>query len=203
MASATVSVGPHLFWITSRAAGTAALVLSSISLGLGLAVARQRRAGRGGIGTVADYRAVHEALALSTLAMVALHGMALLGDRWLDPGVAGIAVPLVSPYRPAWTAIGIVGGYGLAALGLSYFARDWIGTARWRSMHRFTALFWLLGVAHSIGSGTDAWRAWFLLVAASAVLPSAVLLLGRVGGWLGSALDLPRSEPPVRQESIR
>jgi methionine sulfoxide reductase heme-binding subunit len=199
--SGTVSVGPHLFWITSRAAGTAALVLSSISLGLGLAVARQRRAGGGGTAPVADYRAVHEALALSTLAMIALHGLALLGDHWLNPGVTGIALPLVSSYRPAWTAIGIVAGYGLAALGLTYFARDRIGSARWRSMHRFTSLFWVLGVAHSIGSGTDAWRAWFLLVGAAAVLPGLVLLLGRIGRSLGTLLDLPRSEPPVRESA--
>ena len=197
MTLAAVSAGPHLFWVTSRAAGTAALVLSSISVGLGLAVARQRRAGSAG-GSSSEYRAVHEALALSTLALIALHGLALLGDRWLNPGVAGIAVPLVSSYRPAWTGIGIVGGYGLAALGLSYFARDRIGVARWRSMHRFTVLFWMLGIAHSIGSGTDAWRAWFLLVAAAATLPSLGLVIGRLGGWLGDVLDLPRSESPAR-----
>ena len=30
------SVAPHLFWITSRAAGSAALVLSSVGVSLGL-----------------------------------------------------------------------------------------------------------------------------------------------------------------------
>ena len=66
-------------------------------------------------------------------------------------------------------------------------------------MHRFTALFWLLGVVHSIGSGSDAHTAWFLLIAGLAVVPAAILLVGRVGRGLGRALDLPRQEPPLRQ----
>ncbi len=41
-------------------------------------------------------------------------------------------------------------------LGLSYYARARIGVQRWRRLHRFAALAWLLGLVHALGEGTDA-----------------------------------------------
>jgi len=176
-----VSVTPHLFWITSRAAGGAALLLASASVALGLMMSSKRKASN-----KRDLRAIHEALSLTTLAMVALHGVSLLGDSYLNPGLTGIAVPFVSAYRPLWTGLGIIAGYGLAVLGLTYYLRDRIGAARWRRLHRLTAVFWLLAVGHTIGAGSDAAQIWFLAVSGALVVPAALLLglrwLGRMGG---------------------
>ena len=176
-----MSVAPHLFWITSRAAGGAALMLSSASVGLGLMMSSRRPSAN-----KRDLRALHEALSLTTLAMVALHGLSLLGDSFLDPGPAGIAIPFVGPYRPLWTGLGIIAGYGLAALGFSYYLRDRIGAARWRALHRFTAVFWVLAIVHTVGAGSDTAQLWFLLVSGALVLPAALLLALR---WLGRASD--------------
>lgn len=174
-----VNVAPHLFWITSRAAGGAALLLASASVGLGLMMSSKRRSA-----AKRDFRAVHEALSLTALAMVALHGIALLGDAWLNPGLTGITIPLVGPYRPLWTGLGIVAGYGLAALGISYYFRDRIGAARWRRAHRLTAIFWLLAIVHTIGAGSDATQLWFLILSGVLVVPVALLLALR---WLERA----------------
>jgi sulfoxide reductase heme-binding subunit YedZ len=183
-----MNVAPHLFWITSRAAGGAALLLSSASVALGLMMGSGRRSAN-----KRDLRALHEALSLTTLAMVALHGFSLLGDAFLNPGLAGIAVPFVGPYRPLWTGVGIVAGYGLAALGLTYYARDRIGAARWRRVHRLTAIFWLLAIAHTIGAGNDTTELWFLAASGALVIPASVLLLlrwlGRAGGELAGGLE--------------
>jgi methionine sulfoxide reductase heme-binding subunit len=176
-----VNVGPHLFWITSRAAGGAALLLASASVAAGLMISARRSASN-----KRDLRSIHEALSLSTLAMVAVHGVSLLGDSYLDPGLAGIAIPLVSFYRPPWTALGIVAGYGLAALGLTYYLRDRIGPSRWRRLHRLTAVFWVAAIVHTIGAGSDATEPWFLAIAAALVIPAALLLGLR---WLGRAQD--------------
>jgi sulfoxide reductase heme-binding subunit YedZ len=191
-----MNTGTHLFWITSRAAGTAALVTASLSVAFGIL---QSRRSTGGEMSSGDLRAVHEALSLVTLGLIGLHGVVLLGDSFLRPGIVGIAIPFAGPYRPTWTAFGIISGYGLVALGLSYYWRDRIGPGRWRQMHRFTALFWLLGIVHSVGSGSDAQRAWFLLIAGLAVVPAAILLVGRVGSGLGRVLDLPRRESPLSE----
>jgi sulfoxide reductase heme-binding subunit YedZ len=163
--------GEHLFWITSRAAGGAAMILASAAVAAGLMIGTRRPSA-----DKRDLRAVHEALSLTTLAMVALHGLSLLGDSYLNPGPAGIAIPFVGFYRPLWTGLGIIAGYGLAALGLSYYARDRIGAARWRRVHKLTAVFWVLAIVHTIGAGTDAAEVWFLAVSGLVVVPAALLL---------------------------
>jgi sulfoxide reductase heme-binding subunit YedZ len=182
IAAGAVSVGPHIFWITSRAAGTVALVLSSLGVGAGLLIGS-----RGGAlkGLGGDVKALHEALSLATLVAIAVHGAALLGDHYLHPSVLDLSIPFTGAYRPFWTGIGIVAGWSLAALGLSYYARNSIGPTRWRSLHRFTALFWVLGIAHSLGSGTDAGQLWFLAMLAVPAGPALVLLLRRLGSRYG------------------
>ena len=55
-------------------------------------------------------------------------------------------------------------------------ARLRIGAARWRSLHRLTAVFWLLGLVHTFGAGTDAGQLWFLLAVAAPTVPALVLL---------------------------
>ncbi len=194
-----MTAGHHLFWITSRAAGTAALITASVSVSIGILMSTRRS----GSTPLSELKPVHEALSLATMALIALHGIALLGDRFLRPGLLGIAIPLVGPYRPAWTAVGIIAGYGLAALGLSYYWRDAIGAARWRRWHRFTALFWLLGIVHTLGSGSDRAVVWFLVLIGSAIVPAGVLVAGRLGRGVASLLDLPRSESPMRQSPGR
>ncbi len=177
----------HLFWITSRAAGTGALVLSSASVTMGLAIgARWRPRGRGR-GT--DLLALHEWLSLATLVAIAVHGLVLLGDGYLHPSLADVAVPFQFSYRSFWVALGILGGYGLAALGLSYYARARIGQTRWRLLHRLTALFWMLGVVHTLGAGTDAGQGWYLALLATIAVPPLLLLAGR---YVGRSADRDR-----------
>jgi sulfoxide reductase heme-binding subunit YedZ len=171
------ATGTHLFWITSRAAGTAALLLSSIAVCVGLLMGGRLLKGRG-----PDLRVTHEALSLATLAAIVVHATALLGDSFMHPSLADITVPFVSGYRTGWTTVGIVAGWGMVVLGLSYYARRRIGQRRWRTLHRFTALAWILGLAHSLGEGTDAGTKWFMVMTALVAVPAIVLLLVRMLG---------------------
>lgn len=175
MLTSATAVGPHLFWITSRAAGTGALVLSSVSVCVGLLMGGKLLRGRG-----PDLRVTHEALSLATITAIAVHALTLLGDKFLHPSVLDISVPLVSGYKTVWMSTGIVAGWALILLGLSYYQRHRIGQERWRTLHRFTALAWILGVIHSLGEGTDAGQAWFLGMTAVVVIPALVLLIARM-----------------------
>ena len=167
-------MGSHLLWIASRAAGTAALLLASAAVGVGLTMGGRLVKGRG-----LDLRAAHEALSLATLVAIVVHAGALLGDTYLKPSLTDITIPFVSGYEEPWMSIGIVAGWALLALGVSYYFRARIGAARWRRLHRWTALAWLAGIVHSLGEGTDAGQAWFLVAVAIAVLPALVLLAVR------------------------
>jgi sulfoxide reductase heme-binding subunit YedZ len=179
--SLATATGPHLFWITSRAAGIAALLLSSLAVCMGLLMGGRFAKRRG-----PELRVTHEALSLATLAAIAVHGLTLIGDGFLHPSLADVSIPFVSGYETLWTSAGIVAFWALALLGLSYYARTRIGVQRWRKLHRLTALAWALGVAHSLGEGTDAGQMWFLAMTAIAVLPALALLAIR---WLAPALS--------------
>lgn len=165
----------HLFWITSRAAGIAALLLASASVSLGLLMGARLVKRRG-----ADVRALHEALALGTMAAIVVHALALLGDGFLRPTLFDLTIPFVSSYQRLWTTLGIAAGWMTLILGLSYYVRARIGVERWRRWHRFTALVWLASLGHSLGEGTDAGQAWFLASVGVVVLPAFVLLVQRV-----------------------
>ena len=98
----------HLFWIASRAAGIAALLLSSAAVGVGLTMGGRLVKGRG-----LDLRAAHEALSLATLVALAVHVVTLFGDAYLKPSVLDLTIPFASGYKEPWMSIGIVSGWGL------------------------------------------------------------------------------------------
>lgn len=187
----TTALTPHLFWITSRAAGFAALVLASLAVSLGLLMSTKLLKGR-----TADLRAAHDTLALATIVAIVVHGVSLLGDSYLHASIFDISLPFVSSYKTLWTTLGIVGGWGLMILGLSYYARRWVGAVRWRKLHRFTALAWLLGLVHSLGEGTDAGQLWFLAMVALVAIPALALLATRLARSNGGAQVRPPAPEP-------
>jgi len=164
-------------WFTSRAAGIAALLLSTLSVTLGLAMAARllpRTIPR------LNVRLLHEALALGTLAMIGVHGLALLLDPYMKPALGEILIPFTSTYRPVATAAGQIAAYGTAALALTYYARSRIGPRRWRSAHRFVTVFWLLALIHAAADGTDRTAWWFLVAVFLPALPAVFALLVRL-----------------------
>src|SRR5664280_2680570 len=112
------------WWLASRASGTVALVLvtASVLIGLSMASGLLKRPG-----LKRRLVAFHEHTALVAMVLIAVHGITLLGDRTQNPGPIGILVPFATPYRPVYTGLGIIGGYLIAALGLSFYVRRRIG----------------------------------------------------------------------------
>jgi sulfoxide reductase heme-binding subunit YedZ len=168
-AAASETLQTHGWWIASRASGLLALVLVTISVGIGLMMAGKvmRRPGLS-----RKLLAIHEHTALAGIIAIAVHGITLLGDPWLNPGLGGIAVPFTMGFRPFFTGLGIVGGYLAALLGLSFYFRRRIGAKLWRKAHRATVVVYLLGLIHAFGAGTDAstvWFRWWVLMTAPVI----------------------------------
>lgn len=178
-------MGGHFFWVLTRAAGSVALVASSVSLCVGLIMSGRLIKGRR-----LDLRVAHEALSLTALVALAVHVVSLLFDSFFKPSLLDVTVPFVSGYREPWMSIGIIGGWGLAVLGLSYYARGRIGQDRWRRLHRWTAAAWVLGLMHSIGEGTDNGRMWFLAMAGFVAVPGLALLVQRFSGTSQDSLTV-------------
>ena len=174
------------WWLASRASGIVALVLiaASVTIGLGMAARAFKKPGLPRV-----LIAVHEHAALAALVAIAVHGLTLLGDAWLNPGPLGIAVPFVIDHEPVFTGLGIIGGYLAAILGLTFYIRRRVGTRRWRNLHRLTPLVYLLGVIHTLGSGTDAGRPWMTALLVATGTPIL---------YLGILRALPAGAPTAR-----
>ena len=165
------------WWLASRAAGIVALLCIALSVGIGLAMAgrvsRRPALARTLLG-------LHQQTALIGLVAIAVHGITLLGDRFLAPSIGDIALPFTSTFEPLWTGLGVTGGWLAAILGLSYWIRDRIGTGLWRRLHRATILVYVLSVTHAIGAGTDASAPWMQLLLVVTGAPILFLFVLRV-----------------------
>jgi sulfoxide reductase heme-binding subunit YedZ len=128
---------------------------------------------------------------LATLVALAVHVLSLLADSFFHPTILDVTVQFVSGYKQPWMSIGIVSGWGLAILGLTYYARDRIGQDRWRRLHRWTALAWLGGLVHAVGEGSDNGRVWFLAMTAVVAVPALVLLVQSFSGTSQGSLTSP------------
>lgn len=170
------STDPQLLWITSRAAGTAAIVCASASVGLGLTMGGRLASGPGRTATL---KTLHETFAFATVIAMVVHAVALLYDPWLAPGLSGILVPFTMDHRPLFTGLGIIGGLAFLAFGLAPYARRLLGD-RWKVLHRFTLVAWLLSTVHVIGSGSDVTEPWFAALLVVCIAPVLLLLAARV-----------------------
>lgn len=173
--------GPDPFkygwWLASRASGIVAFLLVSASVLLGLAMAT-RLLRRPGLSR--KLVAIHEHTALGGLIAISVHGLALLGDRWLSPGATGLLIPFSMAYRPLFTGLGIIAGYLAAFLGLTFYLRRRIGARLWRRMHRWTLAVYALSVVHTIGAGTDASTPWMRGLLMATGVPIVFLTVLRV-----------------------
>jgi sulfoxide reductase heme-binding subunit YedZ len=167
----------YAWWLASRGSGIVALVLITASVGLGLAMASKIVTVRGAKPIMAK---VHEQTALAGLIAIAVHGITLLGDSWLNPGVKGLLVPFAMEYEPVYTGLGIIAGYIAAALGLSFYLRRRIGAKLWRKAHRATVVVYLLAIVHTLGAGTDAGSSLLRAFMLATGVPIVVLFVVRV-----------------------
>jgi sulfoxide reductase heme-binding subunit YedZ len=167
----------YIWWLASRASGIVALVLITASVLLGLTMAAKVVTARGVRPMLAR---IHEHAALAGLIAIAVHGITLIGDAWLNPGVDGVLIPFRMGYEPFFTGLGTVAGYLAVALGLSFYARKRIGAKLWRKAHRATVVVYVLAIVHTLGAGTDAGSSWLRAFMLATGVPILALFIARV-----------------------
>lgn len=165
----------HLPWLLSRSLGLAAMLFLSLSVAWGLAFAsKMAQTGPGSLGRA---KQIHEGLALSALLLIFLHGAVLLWDNYINPTALEIFVPFL--IDNIWISLGILAGWVAFFSGLSFYGRKWIGD-RWKVIHRFTLLAWVLALLHTFGAGSDEGTLPFVIYLLFLLLPVIFALVYRL-----------------------
>ena len=178
------------FWILARASGLAAYVLLTFSVLAGLVVKSRPFGMALKPAAATDF---HRTLALLSLAALTLHGLTLVLDETVEIGLGAVFVPGLAPYRPVWTALGVLAGELMLIVYASFSLRRRIGQKNWRRLHWATYATFAAATVHGLMAGSDSAAPWAL-----------GLYLGAVGsvvaatGWralVPPARPAPRPRP--------
>ena len=119
-------------WTMIRAAGVGAYVMLFLSVAWGLA---STTAPFGKRVSKASAAALHQTMSTVALVLLGLHLAALAFDGFMPFGLAELAIPMASEYRPVAVALGIASMYVTVFVVVASLLRTRIGTARWRRTH--------------------------------------------------------------------
>jgi len=139
-------------WYITRASGLVAYMLLWFSTAWGLAVDSK-------ILDFALHRTFtydfHQYISLFSLGFLALHMLVLLFDGFMPYSIPQILLPFISPYRPFWVGIGVIGMYLMVLVTVTFYLKNQIGVKAFRTIHLLSLLGYLAGLVHSFFSGTD------------------------------------------------
>ena len=161
-------------WMVSRASGLVAYAALSLDVIVGLLVST-RSAGRlVPRGHLVD---LHGWLSPLTLALVLAHGGVLLADSYVRFDVIDLAVPFASSRWPVAVGAGVLAGYLLLVVHLSFGLRKRIGTSVWRRLHYLSFVAYVLVTVHALAAGSDRANPWVASLYACSLL-AVVSLVG-------------------------
>jgi predicted ferric reductase len=180
-----------VLWYATRGAGAVSLILLSSVVVLGiLSALRVQAEGWPRFLTTG----LHRNLALMTLVFLAFHIVTAVVDPFTHLGWLTAVLPFSSYYRTFWLGLGTIAFELLLAIVVTSLARPWIGHAAWRLVHWLTYASWPIAVIHGLGTGTDAWSAWFFILTA--------LCVGAVLAAAGYRLMADSPDPLAEQRSV-
>jgi sulfoxide reductase heme-binding subunit YedZ len=142
----------QLMWYITRSAGLTAYVLLWLSTAWGLAVSSKIFDQLLHRSFTYDF---HQFISLLAIGFLALHIGVLLVDRYLPYTLAEILVPFLSPYRPVWVGIGVLGFYLTLLVTITFYLRSRIGAKAFRAIHVLSLVGYLAATVHGFFAGTD------------------------------------------------
>lgn len=178
----------QILWFATRGAGIVSLLLFTIVLSLGILTVVRWQSSRWPRFLTAE---LHRTLALLSVVFLGVHIATAILDPYTNLGVVAALIPFASSYRPLWVGLGVISlDLGVAVLVTSLL-RGVIGQRAWRAVHWLAYGSWPLAIAHTIGSGSDAFAPWMVAIDAVCV----GIVAGAIA-WRLSAATTNRSELP-------
>jgi methionine sulfoxide reductase heme-binding subunit len=171
----------HVLWYSTRATGIVAFILLTGTVVLGVV----------GSARVASQRwprivtaGLHRNLALTAIALVAVHVVTTIADPFVSISLVAAFVPFTSSYRPIWLSLGAVAFDLLLAVIVTSLVRDRLKHRAWQAVHLLVYVCWPVALWHALGTGTDTRLHWVLAIDIACVLALALAV-----GWRLSLLS--------------
>lgn len=156
-------------WYLARAAGFTALFAATASVVLGTLASGSRTNDPQSRDRRVLRQLAHRSAAVVTVAMLLLHVILLVLDRFVDVSLPGALVPFTAGYRGVALGLGTLATYAMLAVVVTGAARGRMaasatGARAWRVVHLAAYVVWVLVMAHGLLAGTDTgtWWSWIL-----------------------------------------
>lgn len=184
-------------WALGRGAGVVLLVLMSLAMVLGLLT----RSGRTALGLPRfAVTLVHRNASLLAVAFLVVHVVTMVVDPYAQLDLVDTVVPFLGQRDPFWLGLGTLALDVTAAVVVTSLLRGRLGLRAWRAVHWAAYALWPLAVTHSVGTGTDARSAWFLVILAACVLAVTAATAWRVStGFVEHAAHRTPTVPAPRK----
>jgi DMSO/TMAO reductase YedYZ heme-binding membrane subunit len=159
---------PRLWWYLSRATGLVAWGLAVGAILVALALASRALGPRPKAPWLLS---LHRWLGGLTVLFTVGHVAAIVADSFVHFGVADVAVPFASGWKPAPVAAGIVAAWVLLAIEVTSLQMRRLPKRAWHAIHMASYLVAVLATLHGITAGTDTANpifAWSMLAAMAA-----------------------------------
>jgi hypothetical protein len=128
--------------------------------------------------------AVHRNASLLAVAVLLVHIVTSVIDKFAPIGLIDSVVPFVSAYRPVWLGLGAVAFDLMVAVLLTSLVRRRLGHRAWRAIHWLAYLCWPVALLHSLGTGSDTKTTWMLALSAACLLAVLLAVWSRIrSGW--------------------
>jgi predicted ferric reductase len=145
-------MNPHFFWYVARASGIVAWLMLTASVLWGVVLSTRAFPEHRRPAWLLD---LHRWLGGLTVAFVAVHLAALVADSYTSFGLADLAVPFASDWKPGAVALGVVAAWGLIAVQLTSLAMRRLPRRFWRAVHLTSYVTFWLTTLHAAFAGTD------------------------------------------------
>lgn len=146
-------------WYLARSSALVAFLLLYISIFLGLSIRTPIL--KEIIKPAYSYR-IHCWISLQALIFTAVHGIALLFDKFISFKIGNIFIPFypmtqsqMAAMNPNFLALGVVAFYIMIILVFSSYFKSRIPASLWRGLHFLNIGLYIITIIHALYMGTD------------------------------------------------
>jgi sulfoxide reductase heme-binding subunit YedZ len=175
------TVGPSAYWYLTRASGTVALLLLTLSVVLGVLDVEQYSTPRVPRFVVDG---VHRTASLLAVVFLIVHILTSALDSFASIPLIDAIVPFAGTYRPFWLGLGAASSDLVLAIVITSVFRRRLGYRAWRFTHWLAYASWPIALLHGLGTGSDVKTTWMLVVSGVCLIAVLLAVCVRViSGW--------------------